>query len=328
MTRAPWVFWNASERRLRAGWRILIQVAAFLTLVVAWDASAPGPRDLLPDFVAERVPHALMLVTSLIAIRLLDRTSLRSAGLAATRATWSDLRGGMVCGAAAAGACVAIGVLSGALRLSVPAFIVEHESRAIDVGFAAAALVAVSEEAWFRAYLQRNVADGLRGLLGERGAVFTAIAVISAVFAALHLPAGDTPALAVVNLGLGGAALGWMYAGTRRLAAPVGFHFAWNAVLGPICGAPVSGRAPQGSFGKIEVLGSDLWTGGSYGPEGGMLATLVLCVLIAYVLYRWPSRALAAAGGCTRAGDVGAPDGSAPSTPRPNDAGMEATSER
>ena len=51
----------------------------------------------------------------------------------------------------------------------------------------------------------------------------------------------------------------------------------WNYAQGPLFGFPVSGLG-FGTIMKTTVTGPALWTGGAFGPEGGLLVTLALVV--------------------------------------------------
>jgi uncharacterized protein len=57
-----------------------------------------------------------------------------------------------------------------------------------------------------------------------------------------------------------------------ELAIPIGLHITWNFFQGAVYGFPVSGF---GAFGPTllttEQGGPQVWTGGSFGPEGGLL---------------------------------------------------------
>ena len=64
------------------------------------------------------------------------------------------------------------------------------------------------------------------------------------------------------------------YVLTGELAIPIGLHIAWNFLLGSMFGLPVSGIPAPALF-LVVQRGPDMWTGGAYGPEGGLLGTLV-----------------------------------------------------
>ncbi len=137
---------------------------------------------------------------------------------------------------------------------------------------AAGALV---EELTFRGYLIKNLAEGLRcRIIGPRWAAVLAIVVSSLLFGQGHAGNLNATAFSTVNtIIVALLVLSAGYALTGELALPLGFHAAWNfvqvCVLGLSGGASVLGASFIGLSGK----GPTLWTGGAYGPEGGLLGT-------------------------------------------------------
>ncbi|HEV8660864.1 MAG TPA: CPBP family intramembrane glutamic endopeptidase [Thermoanaerobaculia bacterium] len=100
-----------------------------------------------------------------------------------------------------------------------------------------------------------------------------AIASSSLVFAAIHAGNSDVTALALVNIFLGGIVLALAYERRRRLWMPIGLHFAWNMMSGPILGYEVSGFAARESLLTTVVVGPPLATGGGFGIEGSIVMT-------------------------------------------------------
>ena len=62
---------------------------------------------------------------------------------------------------------------------------------------------------------------------------------------------------------------------TGTLWLAVGMHTGWNFFLGTVFGFPVSGIVERSVF-LTESDGPALLTGGDFGPEGGLLAAVVL----------------------------------------------------
>jgi len=66
-----------------------------------------------------------------------------------------------------------------------------------------------------------------------------------------------------------------------------GLHFAWNFALGNIYGLPVSGFADNGEkIFKTQQIGSNILTGGNFGPDGGLVTTLILLIAIALLILK------------------------------------------
>jgi hypothetical protein len=96
------------------------------------------------------------------------------------------------------------------------------------------------------------------------------------------------PGMTFVNTSLAGLWLAAGYLRTRSLWFPLGLHWSWNWALGWFFGLPISGL----SFVSHPLLkGTDLgpvWlTGGSYGLEGGVAATIVLVI---FTFFTWRTR--------------------------------------
>ncbi len=128
---------------------------------------------------------------------------------------------------------------------------------------------------------------GFQKLLGVWGP-FTTVLTVGAIFGALHGGNPGSTGLALVNTAGFGALFGWAFLRTGSLWMPIGLHFGWNFTL-PLFGVKVSGLT-------IKLVGHDMlwnvgsfWSGGAYGPEGGILATVVLVALALFV-WRAPVR--------------------------------------
>lgn len=130
---------------------------------------------------------------------------------------------------------------------------------------------AVFEEIIFRGYVFY--------LLYISGGPEVAIAVSSIVFAVAHvIKHPSTPILYTFNAFLFGllAAVSRHYTGTLWL--PIGLHFGWNVVSGPIFGLPYSGRTYDRGVVVSEVGGPSWLTGGLHSLDAGILGTLALMI--------------------------------------------------
>ena len=127
-------------------------------------------------------------------------------------------------------------------------------------------LVAVFEEVLFRGILFRLLERGL--------GTWVALAVSALLFGFLHFANPGATLLSALALALeAGVLLAASYVATRSLWLPIGLHTAWNFLEGPVYGAPVSG---VGLPSLLEASFDGPWwlTGGAFGPEAGLPATL------------------------------------------------------
>ncbi len=125
-------------------------------------------------------------------------------------------------------------------------------------------LVGWNEELLFRGYRLQNLADGLNPFWG--------ILLSSLWFGIAHLANPNSEAKISVAIGilLAGVFLAYGYLTTKQLWLPIGLHVGWNFFEGVGFGFPVSGLDIY-RLTRITVSGPELWTGGAFGPEAGLI---------------------------------------------------------
>jgi membrane protease YdiL (CAAX protease family) len=217
------------------------------------------------------------LATWLIGVRRLglDRRDLR---LPPARAGVRGLLAGLGVGAFTAGLALAAAVAAGSAYWSRDAGSPADYIVQVAKTTAALAPAALSEEVMFR-----GVPLVLVAAAAGRG---TALLVVSGViFSLFHIQNPDVTGLALGNIALAGLFLGVAFYAPGGLWTAFGAHLGWNATLAAL-DAPVSGLPV-----RIPLLdyhaGEPAWmSGGPFGPEGGLAATLALALAIAFTA-RW-----------------------------------------
>jgi membrane protease YdiL (CAAX protease family) len=298
------LFWNQSERRLHAGWRILLYFVLWRLTSLLFDLLvAPPVATFWADVSTlltvdgawfERSVHFLLYLVSVLlvtaaAARWLDRRPLGSYGLRLDRAWWRDLVGGLTIGGAL---MTLIFLVEWALGwVSVNKLL---QIRIPSLPFAVAllgplvffALVALAEELMFRGYLLRNIAEGFGGESpGPRNGLLLAWALSSALFGLLHIFNPNSSWASTLILVLAGLLFGLPMLLTGRLGLPIGLHLTWNFFQGNVFGFPVSGNDFSGvTIFAIRQAGHDVWTGGRFGPEAGLLGLGAILLGFAFVL--------------------------------------------
>jgi membrane protease YdiL (CAAX protease family) len=139
---------------------------------------------------------------------------------------------------------------------------------------------AVGEEMLFHGY-------GFQVLLGSMG-TWATILPTSVLFAWAHSSNLSISPLALLNTAAWGVLLGWGFWRSGDLWLPIGLHVGWNWAL-PLAGANLSGFTINVTGYAIRWKVPSLWSGGEYGPEGGLLTTAVL-VLLFFGLWKAPVR--------------------------------------
>lgn len=143
------------------------------------------------------------------------------------------------------------------------------------------------EEVVFRGYVLPNLKEGLTILkITPAQATIAAVLISSGVFGFAHYGNPNATIFAVLNIVLAGVMLSIPLILTGRLALSIGLHFGWNFFQGGVFGFRVSGQSVRHSIIEIQQGGNELWTGGSFGPEGGAIGVLgVIFLMIVILVY-------------------------------------------
>jgi len=124
---------------------------------------------------------------------------------------------------------------------------------------------------------------GLVILLRERK--WLAMGISAVFFGLAHAANPNASIISIFGNALGGVMYAIAFLESGRIWLAWGLHFAWNFFQGPILGFPVSGEEFT-SFVRQVPIGSDLITGGDYGPEAGLVGIIFRFVAVA-LLYGW-----------------------------------------
>jgi membrane protease YdiL (CAAX protease family) len=286
--------------RLRSGWRVLVFVLVFLTLVILMGIAAKKISELaiqlapsrtvaqyLENFISRLVLLLAALGAGYICTRWLEGLPWRALGLW-LHVGWSrDLFVGSLLGIASLALAAVIAIAGGGLS-----FTISGREALLQVGqtllFSAVLFIiaALAEEALFRGYPLQT--------LTRANLAWLAVLLTSVPFAAVHLRNPNVAAgFTFVNTALAGVWLAVAYLRTRSLWFPLGVHWAWNWALGSLFGLPVSGitdLAPHPLLHGTD-LGPAWLTGGSYGIEGGLACTITLIVSTVFI---WRTRLVSA----------------------------------
>mgnify|MGYP002868398804 CR=1 FL=1 len=121
--------------------------------------------------------------------------------------------------------------------------------------------------------------------LGVHNKIPVAIIVSSIMFSLIHVFNGSFSFLPFLNITLIGAFLALYYIQTDNIWGVAAIHGIWNYSQGNIYGITVSGIISGNSFLMSEqVKGQELLNGGSFGAEGGIVATIVVTIAIILML--------------------------------------------
>jgi uncharacterized protein len=216
-------------------------------------------------------------VATVLALRLYEGGTLADIGLGGHAAVWRHLGVGVILGIVPA-----IFVTGFPLLIGKAHFVPAPEYPFSPGGILLVSIIllfgALGEEMVFRGY-------PFQFLAGRMG-TYQILLPASVLFAAAHgmnLSAGK---LSLFNTFLWGVVLGYAVIRSGDLWVATGIHFGWNVTL-PLFGVNLSGFTMGLTGYTLEWRASELWSGGSYGPEAGLLTTIVVPVLF-YALHRAP----------------------------------------
>jgi uncharacterized protein len=270
------LFWNVQERRLRAGCRLLIFLVMTLVVAAVDGRVRAGLAGRLPDLYEDLVRalvFALLIAAALyLASRVLDHRRMSDYGFHFSRTWWIDLGFGLVLGALLMFGVLAVELAVGWVNVtgSFAPSSGQPFVATILVGVVVVAAVSFGEEAAYRGYPIKNLAEGVARV---RWGIVIAVVIPAAFFGLAHATNENATWLSVFNIVIFGLLFGTGYVLTGELALPIGLHFGWNFVQGFVFGVVASGR----DYGSVLVLADDssatLWTGRPYGAEGGLIGT-------------------------------------------------------
>lgn len=275
------LFVHPQSLELRGIWRAILFWFLLLFLFVlpnlfpvSTHQGESGVPSLLPLILVYCVEVAAALLLTFVFARWFDDRSLVSVGLQPGRRSAMELLAGIFWGMAATGAVTAILAMSGAVEVTKAAPAGSGLAKSLVLGAILYVLVGAFEEIQMRGY-------PLQALLRDHRPV-VAITIVSAVFAALHIPNSNFSGLAGANTFLAGVWLGLAYTRTGRLWLPIGIHTGWNFAMGSLFGFAVSGNRQLTFSPLVSTPHDPVWlSGGDYGPEGGVVATIVLAACVA-----------------------------------------------
>ncbi|HEX5869344.1 MAG TPA: CPBP family intramembrane glutamic endopeptidase [Longimicrobium sp.] len=266
---------------LRAGWRILgfMLLSAGIGIVLASVAAAVGYAGEM------NVSFAILLVSAVLAgcamLAFVDRRAPGALGFAAEPAAVRDSAVGLGVGAAMLGGVVVVLAVASMARWVADEGTVPEYVAALASSLAFFAVAAAAEEAMFRGYAFQALVQGI--------GVWPATLASSALFAYAHGGNTNVTPLALANIFLAGVMLAVAYLRTRSLWFATAVHLGWNWTMASLLDFPVSGFPMQMPLYTGVETGPDWITGGPFGPEAGVVASLSI---VLGTVWMWRTRRL------------------------------------
>lgn len=253
-------------------WRFLLVLtiwgtlmAPFFVLVMA-RLSERGLTDIPVTWLFQESVLAIAAFCSVLGVtRVVDRQPIASLGLTPARAVPQFIRGSAIGAGIIIAAVALLMVLGIARRLPVP----RAQATTLAIAAVATLVNAFTQEILFQGYLLPSIL--------RRSTPYVALAASGIVFVLIHGPAAVLDPIPGLNLFLAALLLGSARLRSNALWLPLGIHFGWNLVEGPLLGLIVSGHELAG-WKLLELAGPRYLSGGTYGPEGSLVATVMTLV--------------------------------------------------
>ncbi len=279
------VLLTEDQSRLRAGWRLLI--AVFLTglffQVVDWIRTALSMEGPTKAISGSLIDFAVVTGAIYLARRFADKRSFASLGLNINKQAGFDIIVGIAIAFLLMFLIYLIEYSLGWLKFESFAWQIDSPSTVITYTLrylVVLIFVGWNEELVYRGYILQTLISGLN-LQG-------ALLITSLYFGIEHLSNPNSSWMAVGGIFFIGLFFAYGYLRTSLLWLPIGIHTGWNFFQNAVFGFPVSGFDRPGLF-RITVSGPDLWTGGAFGPEAGLII-LPICFLGAVLIYMYTKR--------------------------------------
>lgn len=288
------LFWN-SERRLRAGWRILLFILMFIGFsivvqeIVKW---ACGGVPKTTEYMRSAILFSIVAVSATLAVviarRLLDRKSVLSLGLKLDRNAAADTLFGFVLSGLMAAAVFGVMLAFGLIEFhglnwgnadEQLGWLAAMSLGPLAIMFLVDVVVGWWEELVFRGYLLQNFAEGMGWRL--------AIGVSCLLYGLIHMSNPNAGWLSGAIIVFFGFLRIYGYLCTKQLWLSFGMHVGWNFFQGPIFGYPASGHDTV-TLVSQSPSGPAYLSGGAFGPEGSILIIPILG--LALVAMNWWSK--------------------------------------
>lgn len=293
--------WNPEEKRPRTPLRIIAGVVVLAVVTALFMIPPLFVLSILDVALLTTAGLGLALFTTglsgiasiagvWLAGRYVDRRRFADFGLGIDREWWVDCGFGLALGGVLMTGIFLTQLAAGWIEVS-ETFAGEALFWVVAGSLLLFVIVGIYEELLLRGYLLTNLAEGARGPLGIGGAIAFAVVFSSVAFGALHASNPNATLVSTLSISFAGVMLALGYVLTGELAIPIGLHITWNLFQGTLYGFPVSGLDFGASIVDIEQGGPTVATGGSFGPEAGLLgfgAMVAACLLtVAWVRWRY-----------------------------------------
>jgi len=279
------IFLTEDGSRLRAGWRLTLQTVLLMFLLLCLGLPLVVLL-ILGDFIqidtqafsaplllALQISQSMAFILSVyLACRFFDKRSFESVGLKFNKQAIIDIFMGIGIAFTLMGFIYFLMLGFGWLTFGGFAWQTDSPAKVMTQTLLFALIfifTGFGEEILSRGYHLQTIASGLN--------LFWGVFLSSLIFGLLHFFNPDATWISTFGIFIAGLFFAFAYLRTKQLWLPIGIHIGWNFFEGVGFGFPVSGLDIYPLM-RIQVTGPELWTGGAFGPEAGLIVLPALIV--------------------------------------------------
>lgn len=225
--------------------------------------------------ISTSLSNILFIISCIIIWKIFEKKKINKMGITSIKKGYKELGIGLILGAITM-SIVAISIIAiGNVKLANP-ISKPRISISLLYGLIGFIFVGFGEEILSRGYIM--------SVLKQTRNKWIILIGPALIFAALHLGNDGIDVLSFINLFLVGVLFAYMFMKSKNIWMPIGYHITWNYFQGYIWGFGVSGISVNGLY-KIENVTNNIINGGAFGPEGGIIVTIVTCLMFIFVYW-------------------------------------------
>ncbi len=283
---------KSKYNEVRAVWKILCVLTTFyittfiLTTILSfiytfYSVISTGITD--PAVLIEKIMNDNVLIVStgiiqnlamifavILFWKVFDRKPIKEIGLTSIKNGAGDLLSGLIFGAISITVIFFIFLMTGQITVTND-FLNPSFSWMLLADFILMIFVGIGEEVFSRGYCMTIL---------KRCSIFIVFIIPNVIFALLHILNNNVGIIPLINIFLIGLLFSFMYKIRGNIWMPIGYHITWNYFQGSVFGLPVSGNEMEGIY-TSKLVSENIFNGGGFGPEGGLIVTLLIIVCIA-----------------------------------------------
>lgn len=285
-------FFRNKHNEVRAVWKILPVVPAlliltamlticfafFYALIYALTTNVRDPAAISESIITGNIPNDIIgiiqniMLISLVVVfwKIFEKRPLSQMGLTFDKAAFADLAYGLILGAVSIALVFFILLLTGQIIVE-KSVLKPNFAWLLLVDLVTMIFVGIGEEMYSRGYCMTVL---------RRSGIIVIVIVPNVIFSLLHIFNNNIGIIPLVNLFLIGLLFSFMFLRRGNIWMPIGYHITWNFFQGSVFGLPVSGSSASGLFAS-KLVGENIFNGGGFGPEGGLIVTGLIIVSIA-----------------------------------------------